>query len=207
MSERHRPNVPNSSAESWPARAAPQHESPHATSNVAVLWTALLACSCIPQITTGDGSQDAGATPFSPSTGNPQQAQGAGCATDSTGGQLCSAVSTCPTLSIDHSVLPNCGFRVNGAILDLECDCGGALCPIGIPTSCAGAAAVLQNQTESVICEQLNEGRCSGPSAAAPGAFTPTPTSGTPAASIGSCDTSCRDECAGVPGCIQLCGC
>jgi len=87
--------------------------------------------------------------------------QGIDCATDPyTGTILCSGVSSCPGLLVDHDVYPDCGFRIRGTSFDLQCPCYGGLCPIGSPSTCQDAAALLDAQSEYTVCAQYNEGRC-----------------------------------------------
>jgi hypothetical protein len=133
---------------------------------------------------------DGGATPT---------AQGADCAHESTtGATLCSAISVCPNLMIDHDVYPNCGFRVRGMTIDIECACNGQLCPLGSPTTCDQATKLLEGQSEATVCAQADEGRCTGGTPAPAGSGTgPTTT----------CDPTCRTECAGDPSCLKMCGC
>jgi hypothetical protein len=146
-------------------------------------------------------SDDAGAAPASTTDIEggtpPATATGAGCATSAeSGATLCTAISICPSLVVDHDVFPDCGFRIQGQTLDLECDCNGALCPIGVPVTCTEAAQLLQQQqSETNVCTQVSEGRCT------PGAPPPAPTS------TSTCDTTCRDECGGNPSCWTACGC
>jgi len=122
---------------------------------------------------------------------------GTGCATDATSGiTLCEAIDACPGIAVDQGAYPGCGWRMSAASLyDLECACGDALCPIGTPTSCADAQQLLdQSQSSVLVCQQASEGTCI-PLAPSSG--------GTPS----GCDKSCESQCAGEPGCIQLCGC
>jgi hypothetical protein len=82
-----------------------------------------------------------------------------------TGATLCTAVSTCPSIAVDHDVYPNCGFRMKSGTttsttMILECACNGALCPIGVPTTCEQARKLLADQTEPLVCNQVADGRC-----------------------------------------------
>jgi hypothetical protein len=160
--------------------------------------------ACLQQVSTGTGTTD----PSSGAATSPTAAattgatpQGSGCATDpATGVTLCQAISVCPGLLVDQGPFPGCGFRIhNGAVIDLECLCGDSLCPIGVPDSCSEATQLLSSQNEPGVCDQVAEGRCTQVGAS-DAAAAPTSTSST-------CDTTCRNECAGEPGCIQLCGC
>jgi hypothetical protein len=141
----------------------------------------------------GGGGADAGPT-------------GMNCFTD---GQsqvtLCEQIDTCPGLAVEPGALPNCGFRLHAdSTLDLECICGDALCPIGVPTSCAQAQQLLSGQTVLTVCQQQSEGRC------VPLAGTGTSSGATGSSSGGTsstCDQQCAADCAGAPSCLQLCGC
>jgi hypothetical protein len=108
---------------------------------------------------------------------------------------LCEQVDTCPGLVVDPGVFPDCGFRVHaGGSLDLECLCGQALCPLGVPTTCQQAKELLAVQSAISVCQQQLEGRCVQLS--------------TPDAGLGgTCDKTCRGTCSGDPNCLQLCGC
>jgi len=108
---------------------------------------------------------------------------------------FCTAIDACPGATVDPGAFPDCGYAMrDGVELDLECLCGTALCPIGVPTTCEQAKALLEAQTAFVVCGQQAEGRCVELALPKAGPH-------------GTCDPSCRDECAGAPSCIQLCGC
>ena len=82
-----------------------------------------------------------------------------------TGATLCTAVSTCPSVAVDHDVYPDCGFRMKPGTtttttMILECVCNGMLCPVGVPSTCAQASKLLSEQTEALVCNQVAEGRC-----------------------------------------------
>lgn len=126
-------------------------------------------------------------------------ALGADCITEATTGvHICSAISTCPKVVIDHDIYPNCGWRIRGQALDLECACSGMVCPLGSPANCDQAAKLLADQTEQLVCQQLNEGRCTA------GTATPGSSSGKPTS---TCDGVCAGECHNDPSCLRLCGC
>jgi hypothetical protein len=76
-----------------------------------------------------------------------------------TGKTLCTGIAACPDVVVDHDVYPNCGFRP-GSTLALECACNGSLCPLGIASTCEEAAKLLAAQSESIVCLQVSEGRC-----------------------------------------------
>ncbi|HEY8041657.1 MAG TPA: hypothetical protein VIF15_17750 [Polyangiaceae bacterium] len=121
---------------------------------------------------------------------------GAGCFQDTPSQTvLCEQIDTCPGLDVNQGVLPSCGFRMNTGGLDLECLCGDALCPIGVPTSCAQAAQLLDRQSSLTVCQQQGEGRCVQLTAPDAGGTSST------------CDKNCQAQCAGDPSCMQMCGC
>jgi hypothetical protein len=105
------------------------------------------------------------------------------------------------------SVYPECGYFFNGGLVYLACLCGSvSLCPIGQPTTCAQAAALLQSNNEGTACAEANNNRCTGLTSGM--ATTDATTIGTTASDAGSgCDETCYSSCAGEPDCIQLCGC
>jgi hypothetical protein len=163
------------------------------------------------QIGTGTGSgtgPGSAADSGTPGTSLPRSAvsdagpTGSNCfALPGTQAVLCEQVDTCPGLLVDPGAFPDCGFRVRasggppgGGALDLECLCGTALCPIGVPTTCSEAKQLLLGQTVLGVCIQQDEGRCVELLPADAGQNS-------------ACDRSCADSCAGAPSCIQLCGC
>jgi hypothetical protein len=169
---------------------------------VLLVSTPMLAC--LQQVSTGNGTGDdtsaaAAATATSAATA---AATGIGCSTDpSTGISLCQQVSTCPGVVVDQGALSGCGFRLHGgAVLDLECLCGDALCPIGVPDTCAQASQLVSQTTSLTVCQESADSRCTQLTT------TTSPTTTSTAASS-SCDRTCETECAGEPDCIQLCGC
>jgi hypothetical protein len=124
---------------------------------------------------------------------------GAGCGVESgSGAQLCVATSACPSVVADTQALPHCGFRLKAGASELVCACGDSLCPMGVYSTCAQAAALLTTQTEAQVCTQLAEGRCST-----------VPASPAPSSSAGSssCDRACLQECGGGGACASICGC
>jgi len=148
-------------------------------------------------------SGDAGAAASSAASGSGGDAgdgggaaQGIDCIVEpTTGATLCSGISLCPGLYVDHDVYPHCGFRPKGNVLDIECACSEEVCPLGVPTTCAQAKQLLDSQTEPQVCTQVAEGRCT------PGA--PTTAGGTSS----TCDRTCSSECGGDPSCLKQCGC
>jgi hypothetical protein len=160
------------------------------------LLGALSACGMIPGL---EGSDDGGASGPNGAASATADAgpKGIDCITEAeTGAVICTGISSCPGLLVNHDVFPTCGFRVGGALLDLECACQGSLCPIGVAQTCEQAKQLLRDQTESTVCMQVAEGRCTKG----------TPATTTPATSS-SCDKLCAAECGNVPSCIKLCGC
>lgn len=142
--------------------------------------------------TTGDGGTDAAGD---------SGVVGAGCGVETgSSTQLCVATSLCPTVVVDTTALPHCGFRIKGGSSELVCGCGDSICSMGAFTTCAQAAALLTSQTEQQVCVQLAEGRCS--------AGVPTPSTSSSSGSSGStCDKTCMAECGGGSACASICGC
>jgi hypothetical protein len=169
--------------------------------------TALTTVTACIQLSTGatDGgvtyASSGGATASAASSGAGGGAtSGTGCVTDPQSGiTLCEQISNCPGVDVDPGAFPGCGFRMNAASLyDLECGCGDSLCPIGVPSSCATALQLLDQQESSlVVCQEVDQGTCLPLAVDA----------GTAATGSSSCDKQCASECAGEPSCLQLCGC
>jgi hypothetical protein len=155
----------------------------------------VVGCGILQQLEGGGsgGSSTAAAAGGAPTTGT-----GVDCGQDpATSATLCLANTLCPGLTIDSSVYPGCGFRVNGAVVDVECSCSGSLCPLGGAT-CAQVEQLLASENQGVVCAEISAGIC----------VAGTPVSGSGSSSSGgSCDTVCRDDCAGDPTCIEACGC
>jgi hypothetical protein len=129
--------------------------------------------------------------------------QGSACETDPQWQvTLCGAIDLCPEVTVDPGVYPHCGFHMHdGAVFDLECLCGDALCPIGVPASCDDVKKLLDAQSELLVCQQVSEGRCvslvqQGSSSGSGGGGSAT-----------TCDRQCESQCGGDPSCIQICGC
>jgi len=128
------------------------------------------------------------------SAGHDSGAVGADCTGDLGGGtKLCTYISICPQLGVDHDKFPNCGFRVRGDTIDLECLCNGVLCPMGAPTTCAQATQLMNAQTELGVCQQVAEDRCT---------MLQAPTNGGT-----KCDKNCASQCFGDTSCLRGCGC
>jgi hypothetical protein len=123
-------------------------------------------------------------------------ATGVDCGVDpDTGATLCLGTSLCPGLLVDGEVYPGCGFRPGA--LDVECSCGGSLCPLGAAATCADVQSLLAQLNEGTVCSQLGGGTC----------IEGTPVVSTGSGAMGTCDTACRDDCGGDPSCIVSCGC
>lgn len=162
-----------------------------------LLVVTLAACLQVgtPQDTTdsGAGSSSAGS---GASAGNGARATGINCGVDpSTGISLCLGISSCPSVRVDSEQFPDCGYRISGNLIDLECLCGDSLCPMGSAASCLDAKSLLSEQSALSVCAGVAEGRCT--------LVKQTSTSDTGS----TCDKDCRAQCSGVPGCITLCGC
>jgi len=140
-----------------------------------------------------EGSSSAGSSGAGSSGGAP--ATGTNCGVDQSSGiALCLGISTCPAVRVDPDQFPDCGYRISGSRLDLECLCGDSLCPMGSAASCLDAKALLSEQSAQGVCAGVAEGRCRV-------------VARTSQASSSTCDRECRAQCSGVPGCITLCGC
>jgi hypothetical protein len=158
---------------------------------------AIAGCSDI-GLSTGDGTGGGGPTSSGTgSTGSGAAAQGIDCGTDpDTGAVLCLGISTCPSFMIDSDAFPACGFRISGAVLDLECSCSGELCPIGMASTCSDLTKLTMEKNYTGVCTQVSDGRCTMGTPA-----------GAPDAAAIACQQSCNDMCAGDPTCIKACTC
>ncbi|MEP7050808.1 MAG: hypothetical protein ABJB12_10660 [Pseudomonadota bacterium] len=120
---------------------------------------------------------------------------GTNCGVDPNSGiALCLGISSCPAVRVDPDQFPDCGFRISGATIDLECLCGDALCPMGSAASCLDAKGLLADQSAQGVCAAVADGRC-------------TIVKQTSVSSSSMCDKNCRAECGGDPNCVTLCGC
>jgi hypothetical protein len=155
----------------------------------------LMLASCI-QISTGSpdggtsGTQSSGTTVAAKDGASSNT--GADCVDFGSGVVLCTSISLCPSIAVDHDLYPNCGFRIPGNSIDLECVCDNALCPVGSALSCTQARNLLDSQAEVIVCAQAAEGRCAALSVRN---------------SVSSCNQSCAADCVGDPACLKLCGC
>jgi hypothetical protein len=160
---------------------------------------------CLQQLSTGDGtggSTGGGTTSGSSSaTSSSTTPTGAGCSTDpQTGVTLCQQISLCPGVSVDQDQLPGCGFRIHpGAVIDVECLCNDALCPVSVPNTCSQVADALSSASALSVCQDAFSGRCTTVIGSDAGGSSNTASS--------SCDRQCQSECAGDPDCYLLCGC
>lgn len=124
------------------------------------------------------------------------RASGINCGVDpSSGISLCLGISSCPSVRVDSDRFPDCGYRISGSAIDLECLCGDSLCPMGSAASCLDAKALLSEQSALGVCAGVAEGRCE------------VVQQGSTSNTGSTCDKDCRAQCSGVPGCVQLCGC
>lgn len=145
----------------------------------------------------GGGGDGGGSSTTTTGTGA-ATAQGAYCGTDpDTSATLCLGNTLCSGILIDQEAYPRCGFRISGNALDVECSCGGFLCPLGAAATCDDLETLLANSNEGTVCSQLGGGTCTQG----------TPMSTSTTSGGGTCDPVCRSECGGDPTCIQLCGC
>lgn len=163
---------------------------------VGALFLSLPGCGLLG---VGDGSGAGGSSSGATSTSDSGAAVGSGCGSDpNTGETLCLGNSLCPDITVDASVFPECGFLIDGSAIDVECVCGGYLCPLGPSATCAEVATLLAQTNEGTVCGQLSTGACVQIS-----------TGSTASSSGGSsgCDTDCRDACDGTPSCLEACGC
>lgn len=167
--------------------------------SLALLLGLLAGCSAFPGLGLGTGGGDAGSSAAGTAPGDGGTGtKGVDCIVEpESGATLCTAVSTCPSLAVDHDVYPHCGFRPGSPRLELACACAGAVCPLGTADTCEQAKKLLNAQSESQVCAQVAEDRCTTKSAA--------PTTSPSATS--TCDKACAGECGGAPGCLKLCGC
>ncbi len=160
----------------------------------------LLAFACTQPNDAADGGADGGAASAADG-GDAPAVTGTQCGT-LPDGQLCRITSQCPTVKVDSSRFPNCGFRIRGSAVDLQCVCNGEwLCPMGTPSTCAQAVQLLSSQNELIVCSQISEDRCT--SLKTTGA-----TTSSSGAASGDCDKMCLQGCdPGDQGCRKVCGC
>jgi hypothetical protein len=164
----------------------------------------LVGCGMLQQLEGGSGgSTSAATTTAATGTG---AATGVNCGVDpNTSATLCLGISICPGLTIDQEVFPECGFLVQGSVVNVECSCGGFLCPLG-STTCATAQTLLASSNEGLVCSQVSQGTCIEGTPATTATATSTTTT-TGVTSGGSCTTDCLNSCVNDPACLQACGC
>lgn len=167
---------------------------------------ALIACM---DVSTGTGSgggssgADSGAAAAKGEGGavTTPAVTGTNCGADSNLGiQLCASTTQCPSVVVDQSVFPGCGWRIVNGTADLQCDCNGMMCPIGTPSSCGDAAMLLSTQTQGTVCQGIADGRCTTPGGSTGG-------TGSSGSGGGNCDKNCAADCNGNASCLMLCGC
>jgi len=158
---------------------------------------ALLPMVACMQVTTDTGNGTTGSGAGSGGGAEDNGGSGTNCTLDPASQVvLCAGIAACPGVSVDPGVFPGCGFRTGGSsAMDLECLCSGSLCPIGVPTTCAQAAQLLQTQSLLEVCQQVSEGRCVEVEAPDAGGVAP------------GCDRTCQAECGAAADCLQICGC
>jgi hypothetical protein len=160
-----------------------------------VLMVLLSSCLQVGKAGDSGASADAGSAGGSAGSNGSISATGTNCGVDpSSGIALCLGTSTCPSVRVDPDQFPDCGYRIAGNTIDLECLCGDSLCPMGSAASCLDAKALLSEQSAQGVCAGIAEGRCQV-------------VQQTSHTSISTCDKDCRAQCGGVPGCVTLCGC
>jgi hypothetical protein len=174
------------------------------TAFYALALSSLLVAGCgMLQALEGGGSGGSGSS--GATTGAGLVAQGIDCGVDpNTGATLCLGISICPGLQIDQEVFPMCGFRISGEVVDVECSCGGYLCPLGT-TTCTDASTLLSQSNEGNVCAEVSAGTCIEgipmAGAATSAAVASSSSSG------GTCTMDCLDSCDNDPVCLQACGC
>jgi hypothetical protein len=161
-----------------------------------VLLVSLSSCLQIGKAGDASSSADGGSSGASGAgSSGGASATGTNCGVDpSSGIALCLGISSCPSVRVDPDQFPDCGYRIAGNTIDLECLCGDALCPMGSAASCLDARALLSEQSAQGVCAGIADGRCRV-------------VQQTSHTSTSSCDKDCRAQCSGVPGCVTLCGC
>jgi len=122
----------------------------------------LLLSSCL-EIGMGSGSNGtvaAAATPADAGADSGPQVP-SGCVLDTVSRQvLCTETALCPSLRVDHDLYPNCGFKYPSTSIEVLCVCDDALCPLGSALDCKQASALLDAQSELLVCIQRSEARC-----------------------------------------------
>lgn len=174
-----------------------------------------LLIGCMPKLDLGDDTSSSSSSAAGTDAGAQADAGfvGGGCGYESTtGAQLCTATTMCPTLVVDTQAMPHCGFRLRGGVPDLVCACGTNLCPMGIFDTCLQASDILSKQTEASVCAQVAEqGRCleqTAPATTLPTTPVNDQKSSSSTSSGGTgCDTQCVKDCGGGAACASVCNC
>jgi hypothetical protein len=168
-----------------------------------VFWAGLFVLGCENLGQQSGDESDAG--PGSAETKTDAGIVGGGCGIEQKSGlQLCVATSQCPDVVVDTQALPSCGFRIRGAVVDLVCACGTAICPMGVFSTCAQAKQLLANQTEQAVCVQVAEGRCMESSGTSSSSSSSSSSSG---GANAACDRQCMKDCGGGEACASVCNC
>jgi hypothetical protein len=125
-----------------------------------ILLVSLSSCLQVGKGSDSGPSADDGSSGGS-TVGSSASATGTNCGVDSsTGVSLCLGISSCPGARVDPDQFPECGYRIAGSAIDLECLCGDSLCPMGSAASCLDAKALLAEQSAQAVCAGVAEGRC-----------------------------------------------
>ena len=161
-----------------------------------LLMVSLSACLQVGKTSDSGSTADAdGAGVAGANSSGSAAATGTNCGVDqSSGVALCLGISSCPGVRVDPEQFPDCGYRIAGNNIDLQCLCGDSLCPMGSAASCLDAKALLFEQSAQAVCAGVADGRCQQ-------------VKQTSHTSSSSCNKECRTQCSGVPGCLTLCGC
>jgi hypothetical protein len=169
-----------------------------ACAGLVVVASAVAACT-IPEVVTGGGGSSGGGDAGGEGgtgSGTSGTVTGKGCTIQTTGGAfLCTGISTCPPITVDQATFSQCGFLTNTGTLDVECECGGYLCPLGTASTCAQVSSRLATGSATSVCDQLTTGGCRFEGIA------------TGSGSGGGCDTGCASQCLGDSSCLAACGC
>ena len=104
-------------------------------------------------------------------------------------------ISSCPSITVNQGTFSQGGILTHTGTLDVECECGGYLCPLGSASTCAQVSAGLATGSATSVCNQLNSGGCRFEGIA------------TGSGTGGGCDTGCASQCVGEPTCLAACGC
>lgn len=181
--------------------------------HVSLLMVAFAAACGLPKLDLGDDTSSAASSGGTDGGASADAGfVGGGCGRESTtGAQLCLATTMCPTLSVDTTAMPHCGFRLRNGVPDLVCTCGTNICSMGVFDTCLQAANLLANQTEASVCAQVSEGRCLEvlPTSTPVVDQTPASTSSSSSTSGGGigCDQQCVKDCGGGAACASVCNC